>query len=298
MAVKVKKRRDEVVVGALLVVTLVLGLGGTLWIARGGLSRGYAMFAKFPWGAGLKQGQPVLLAGVNIGFVSDVQLVPDGTLLVNMTIKSNYKIPINSTATVEANGIFGDQLIAVTPVRATTEFLPERDTIPTGVSAPGIPDLLAKGDSIAKNVNLLTANLRSEFVDSGGIKQIRGAINDMTRLLTQITTVVTTQSRELTTTQEQVRTLLASVDEGKIDSTLTNVRAASANLEKMSRGLDSTRLQVNALIDKVNNGKGSISLLLNDPTLHTKLVGVSAQLDSLIADIKKNPRKYINLKIF
>ena len=166
------------------------------------------------------------------------------------------------------------------------------------MGSPGIGDILAKGDSITRNVNLLTANIRSEFVDSGGVRQIRVLLSDMTKLMAQVTSVVTVQSRELTTTQQQVRNLMASVDSGKIDSTLVNVRSASANLEKMSRGLDSTRLQVNALIDKVNNGKGSISLLLNDPTLHTKLLGVSSQLDSLIADIKQHPRKYINLKIF
>lgn len=48
------KRRDEVSVGALFIITIALGLAGTLWIARGGLSSGYEMYAKFPWGAGLK----------------------------------------------------------------------------------------------------------------------------------------------------------------------------------------------------------------------------------------------------
>lgn len=279
-------------------ITFALLIGGALWIARGGLTTGYEMYSKFPWGAGLKQGQPVLLAGVNIGFVSGVELVPDGTLLVTMNIKKDYKIPINSTATVEANGIFGDQLIAVTPVRATTQYMPENDTIPTGVSAPGISDLMAKGDSIARNVNLLTGNIRAEFVDSGGMKEIRAAVRDMSKLMHDISKVVVVQSEELTKTQKQAQRLLAIVDSAKIDSTLINVRSASANIEKMSRGLDSTRLQVNALINKVNSGNGSIALLLNDRALYDRLNGLSLRIDSLIIDLKNNPKKYINLKIF
>jgi phospholipid/cholesterol/gamma-HCH transport system substrate-binding protein len=291
------KRRDEVVVGALLVVTLVLGLGGTLWIARGGLSRGYEMYAKFPWGAGLKQGQPVLLAGVNIGFVSNVDLVPDGTLLVVMSIKKDYRIPINSKATVEANGIFGDQLIALTPLRATTQYLPEKDTIPTGVGSPGIGDLLSKGDSITVDVKALTANLRTEMVDSGGIKQVRHAIGDLTKLMAQLTSIVGEQSKQLTT-QVQLRRTLAAVDSGKIDSTLTNFRTTSANLEKLTRSLDTTRTQVNALITKASTGNGSLALLLNDRTTFDRVNGLLGQLDSLVADIKKNPKKYINLRVF
>lgn len=292
------KRRDEVSVGALFIVTLVLGLGGTLWIARGGLSRGYEMFAKFPWGAGLKVGQPVLLAGVNIGFVSDVDLDPNGTLLVNMSIKKDYRIPINTTATVAANGIFGDQLIALTPLRATTQYLPEKSTIPTGISAPGIADLVAKGDSITKNVNVLTSSLRSEFVDSGGIREIRGLVKDMAKLMTQVANVAAHQDKELTATQAQLRRTVAMIDSAKIDSTLVNIRSASANLNKITRDLDSTRLQVNALINKASSGTGSVALLLNDRKMYDNLLGLSSQLDSLVADIKKNPKKYINLRIF
>lgn len=292
------KRRDEVSVGALFIVTLVLGLGGTLWIARGGLSRGYEMFAKFPWGAGLKVGQPVLLAGVNIGFVSDVDLDPNGTLLVNMSIKKDYRIPINTTATVAANGIFGDQLIALTPLRATTQYMPEKSTIPTGISAPGIADLVAKGDSITKNVNVLTSSLRSEFVDSGGIREIRGLVKDMAKLMTQVANVAAHQDKELTATQAQLRRTVAMIDSAKIDSTLVNIRSASANLNKITRDLDSTRLQVNALINKASSGTGSVALLLNDRKMYDNLLGLSSQLDSLVADIKKNPKKYINLRIF
>lgn len=293
------KRRDEISVAALTIITLVLAFGGALWIARGGLSRGYDMFAVFPWGAGLKQGQPVLLAGVNIGFVSAVELDPNGTLLVKMTIKRDYKIPINSTATVEANGIFGDQLVAVTPVRATTEYMPQNDTIPTGVSAPGIASLMAKGDSITRNVNLLTASINREMVDSGGIKQIRLLMNDMTKLMAQVTSVVAVQSKELSTTQTQIRKLISSVDSAKIDSILVNGRAASANIEKLTRALDSTRVGVNGIIAKVNNGDGTAAQLLNDKgQLYGRLNTVLAQLDSVMADLKKNPKKYINLKIF
>jgi phospholipid/cholesterol/gamma-HCH transport system substrate-binding protein len=292
------KRRDEVVVGALLVVTLVLGLGGTLWIARGGLSRGYEMYAKFPWGAGLKQGQPVLLAGVNVGFVSEVELVPDGTLLVKLSVRKEYKIPIGSTATVEANGIFGDQLIALTPVRATTQFLPEKDTIPTGVGSPGIANLLSKGDSITNDVKAMTSRIRTEFVDDGGIKDIRKTMLELTKLVAQLGVVVTEQSNQLTTTQLQVRKTLASIDPAKVDSIMTNMRSASANAEKLTLAIDSTRIEVNGLIRKVNTGPGTVGKFMNDPAVYDRLDKLLARVDSITTDFQKNPRKYINLKVF
>ena len=57
------KRRDEVLVGVFLMAAVAIGLLGTLWLVRGGLSSGYPLYAKFAWGQNLKPGQPVLLAG-------------------------------------------------------------------------------------------------------------------------------------------------------------------------------------------------------------------------------------------
>jgi len=62
------KKRDDVLVGLVMAVAIIIAIVGSLWLAHGGLSKGYALYAKFPWSSGLKQGQPVLLAGVNVNF--------------------------------------------------------------------------------------------------------------------------------------------------------------------------------------------------------------------------------------
>jgi phospholipid/cholesterol/gamma-HCH transport system substrate-binding protein len=292
------KRRDEVLVGLLLIVAVITALGGTIWIARGGLASGYPMYARFPWGAGLKPGQPVLLAGVQVGFVDRVELIPDGTLGVTMQLQSEYKVPQGTTATVQANGIFGDQLIALTPVRATTASLPEGDTIPVGISTPGIPQLISRGDSIAVNALALSTSVRTAFVDSGGIDDIRATIAQLTRLVAQISTVTAEQSRQLTATQAALRRTIASIDSAKVDSTVTNLRAASANLEQLSRDFGATNLKVQGVIDKAGTGEGTVAKLLNDGALYARLDTTLRRVDSLMIDLKANPRKYINLRIF
>ena len=63
------KRTNEVLVGITATAALILAVVGSLYLARGGLQPGYKLFAKFTWGAGLKQGQPVLLSGAFADFV-------------------------------------------------------------------------------------------------------------------------------------------------------------------------------------------------------------------------------------
>lgn len=292
------KRRDEVLVGLLLMVALALALGGTIWIARGGLAKGYTMHARFPWGAGLKQGQPVLLAGVQVGFVDKVALIPDGTLDVTLQVQDQYRIPSGTTASVEANGIFGDMLIALTPVKGIEGKMAEGDTIPTGAGSPGVAQLLEKGDSIALNVRALSDEARRQFVDSGGVREVRQTVADLTKLVAQLSTVAAEQSRQLTLTQSQLRKTLSSVDSATVDSTLVNLRATSASFEQLSRDFRETNTQVQSLLQKVNTGPGTAGRLMNDPAVYARVDTLLARLDSLAIDLKKNPRKYINLKIF
>lgn len=292
------KRRDELLVGLLLFVGIVIALGGTIWIARGGLSKGYPMYSRFPWGAGLKQGQPVLLAGVQVGFVQQVELIPDGTIVVTYQVQDEFKIPTGTTATVEANGIFGDMLIALTPVKGVEGKMASGDTIPTGAGSPGVAALLSKGDSIALNVRALSDEARLQYVEGGGVKDSRQMIADLTKLVAQLSRVTAEQSRQLTLTQAQLRKTLSSVDSAKVDSTLVNLRATSASFEQLSKELSATNSQVQGLITKVNSGPGTAGKLMNDPAVYARVDTLLARMDSLMIDIKANPRKYINLKIF
>jgi phospholipid/cholesterol/gamma-HCH transport system substrate-binding protein len=111
-------------------------------------------------------------------------------------------------------------------------------------------------------------------------------INDLTKLVAQIGSVAAEQSRQLTQTQESLRKTLASIDSVKIDSTLTNVRAASASLEQLSRDLKETNLQVQGTITKVNIGNGTVGKLMNDPAVYARVDSLLAHMDSLILDIK------------
>ena len=106
------KRRDEVTVGILLTVAVIVLIVGTLWLVRGQMRRGYPLFARFTWGHSLKQGQSVVLAGVTVGYVADVRLNPDGLLDVDLVVQNKYKIPKTAMAEVYPVGIFGDVIVA------------------------------------------------------------------------------------------------------------------------------------------------------------------------------------------
>ena len=292
------KTRDEVLVGLVVTVAVVLTVLGSLWLARGGLSKGYPLYAKFPWGAGLKQGQPVLLVGVNTGYVDEVDLHQDGTLVTTLRIQKNYQVPITSKATVVPNGIFGDMAIALTPSKPDPRAFKPGDTVPIGPSTPGIAELTSKADSVMRSVNAITTALQHEMVATGGIRDLRNTIAATNRLVNDFTTIANEQSRQLSATMTSLRRATGAIDPAKVDSTVKNFRTASANLAEISSQIRETSGKLDAILAKVDSGPGSAAKLINDPGAYNDVRGLLQRMDSLLADIKKNPKRYINVKIF
>ena len=68
-----------------------------------------------------------------------------------------------------------------------------------------------------------------------------------------------------------------------IDATVDNVNQLTANLSQFSKQL--------------NDKNSSLGLLTSDPELYNRITQVSADIDSLLVDIKKNPKRYISIKL-
>ena len=291
------KGRNQVLVGLFLTIALIIGVAGTIWLVRGGLSGGYPLYSVFRWGANLRVGQPVRLAGVQVGYVGDVLLRDDGTLLVVMQIEEGRGIPRNARALVQSVGIFGDAEIAFAATPSAQKYT-EGDTIPSGTPAPGIPEVTAKADSVATVAVDVSKELQTQLVDSGGLRDIRRTLAETTRLVAQLTAISAEQSRQLTLTQQQVRRTLASVDSAKVDSTVSNLRATSANVTALTDSLRITTARVNATLALLQNGQGTAGKLLTDTLLYRDVRSLVSRIDSLTADFQRRPRKYINLEIF
>jgi phospholipid/cholesterol/gamma-HCH transport system substrate-binding protein len=292
------KRRDEVLVGILLTIGVIIAVAGTIWLVRGGFSRGYPLYARFNWGAGVKQGQAVRLAGVQIGVVSDVELDPRGTILITMSIEKDYHVPRNSQAAVVPVGIFGDQEVALTPAEPSPIFFNAGDSVPPAPPSVGIPQLTARADTISQRIDDLAKSVQLELVQAGGIADLRKSLASVAELTRSLNAVTAEQSKQLSLTLTRFRNTAAAIDSVQLDSTVRNLQETTRNLAEFTDSLGATSHQLNLVFQKINQGDGSLGKLLNDPGLYGDLRRLTTRLDSLTLDFKQHPRKYINLKIF
>jgi len=297
------KRRNEVSVGILITVAVVVLVLGTLWLARGKLKAGYPLYTRFAWGQNLKQGQPVLLAGVSVGYVGDVNLRRNGYLDVMLRIDDQYTVPKGSTAAVKPVGIFGDVAVALTPPAKVPEasYAPG-DTVPPGPASADIGQIMSRVDTIGVTLSLLMRSLQQQIIEAGTLKDINRTVASTAALSVQLQKVLAEQNQNLTQTMESFRSAAGHLsniaDSAQIDAAIRNLRQTSENGARLVANLDSTNTEIRKLVALAQNGNGTVGKLLTDTTLYNDTHRLLRQLDSLIADIKANPKKYINVRIF
>ena len=91
-----------------------------------------------------------------------------------------------------------------------------------------------------------------------------------------VTTKIDTVSANLVALSAQLKQL-------PLSSTMDNVNEVTANLVRFS--------------NQLNDQSSTLGKLTNDPELYNRLNRVTADIDSLILDIKKNPKRYISIKL-
>jgi phospholipid/cholesterol/gamma-HCH transport system substrate-binding protein len=93
---------------------------------------------------------------------------------------------------------------------------------------------------------------------------------------------------------------------GNLDAVSSKLSRGEGSLGKMLaddtlyKRLDALTARLDSLAGRMEKGDGSLAKLMNDPEFYDNLNGAAKDARSLIADVKKNPSKYlrVQLKVF
>ncbi len=198
-----------------------------------------------------------------------------------------------------------------------------------GAVLPDIAQLTTVAGGIAGNVASVAERVRTAFDDSAA-KELRSSIRNFSTLSRDLATAVRTQSRNLDSIAVHVRSSVADLSRtsaairattGRVDSATSsgeianivketerataNLRAASARINDLTISLRESEANLRGVIaksdsvmGKVNRGEGTIGLLVNDPSLYRNSDSLLVDLRSLIADFRKDPKRYFALRVF
>jgi phospholipid/cholesterol/gamma-HCH transport system substrate-binding protein len=327
-------RRNEVVVGTVLILAILLIVFSTFWMQ--GLRFGSEereVRARFTEVSQLLVGSNVKFRGVPIGRVERIDLEQGGAaVIVTMTIDADVALPQDPGVMLAPESLFGDwQAEIVSRDRfATYEFAePLESGMLPGYTLPDMSRLTAVADEIASNLATISNRVELAFTEETALN-VREAIENIQRASSELAVLVSSQqvaiegvSENLERTSEAagqaaqtMQRAFAEVESaiagGRLLNIVSNVERTSARTDSLvavlvdaSRELrrtavsaDSTFRQISTIATGIERGEGTLGMLLRDTALYVGLVETNAEVQTLLRDIRRNPRRNLTLTIY
>ncbi|TFD97407.1 MCE family protein [Dysgonomonas capnocytophagoides] len=248
---------------------------------------------------GLTLSSPVILNGYQVGLVYSMELdqQEENKVAVVLNLDKGVKITKGSKIKLDVS-LMGSATVIIDKNPETQELYTSSDRIPgirqlgmmesmSQTVLPQVGNLIPKIDSILSGVQLLVTN---------------PALAQSLQNVNVITSELTTASRQL----NQMMTVM-NKDIPKLANNMTTVSSDLAQVsgqfktmdfQKSYQLIDSTLQNIQALTNKLNSKDNSVGLLMNDRQLYDSLVSTMGNASLLLKDVKENPSKYINVKVF
>jgi phospholipid/cholesterol/gamma-HCH transport system substrate-binding protein len=239
---------------------------------------GYRLHARFSNVQELKAGDPVRMAGVEIGRVEQISFA-DNKVDVAMRVREKANIRTDSKASIRFVGLMGQNYVSVSFGSPTAPRL-AADKLMETVEQPDLTTVLAKLDSVATGVEGLTKNFSGDSINN---------------LLGPFTDFLKENNPRLSAILANLQTVSSQIAQGKgtvgkliNDDQLYNVALSTVtNLNTTADELKLTIGQARNVVDQINQGQGTLGRLTKDDSLFVEATNAVTNLREIFQKINK-----------
>ncbi len=296
------------------------------------------LVARFRDVGNVKVGANVVLRGVRSGRIEALELAPNGWVEMRMRIDPNVELPPDPVVLLNESSLFGEWQATIlgrdglprdeNVARQIAEADRGGGRLP-GATLPDIAQLTAVAGRIAGDVASVAERVEVAF-DERAARELRSSIRNFAELSAALAETVKEESKHvrsmssevnrgvdyLVSASRDVKAISARVDSstarGEVRQIVEDAAVAARELRETSRRLLEISGRVgqseerihrfvansDSVMAKINRGEGSLGLLVNDPSLYRSADSTLRELQGLIVDMKRNPKKYVNVRVF
>lgn len=258
--------------------------------------------------SGLASACPVYANGFKVGTVNRIIFNYENgdEIVLALDLDEKFNLPEGSFAAIVPS-LMGGTTVELT-LGKSGKICQPGDTIFGGVDGgilskaadlmPTIQNMMPKLDSILARVNTLLQDTALDMT----VENVGAISSQLKSTTSQLNTMMASINRELPGLMQGAKSSLKNIDD--LTDNL-NSAVSKVDLEKTIANIDATLANVKSVTDKLSSDKGTLGALMNDRSLYnnlnTSMQSLNSTLrstDSLVTDLKSNPKRYVHFSVF
>jgi phospholipid/cholesterol/gamma-HCH transport system substrate-binding protein len=260
----------------------------------------YSLKTHFTNVGGLRTGNNVRYAGIEVGTVKTIDIINDTTVEVTMLIGRKMKTVIrkNALASLGADGLMGNKVVNIVPITGDADLAVDGDLLVSRRSVE-FDDILRTLASTGDNINIITGDLKQTVArinnskalwkllsDSGLAINLRKASGNLERATVNavsMTKDVQEIIADVKAGNGPVGTILRdTVMAESLKFSVNQLKEIANNASSLANDLDSIALSINKAVEE---GPGTVNLVLKD-------TAVSGNIRRTLANVEKGTASF------
>ena len=256
-------------------------------------SRNIPYYVAYPEISGIQTATPVTIQGVKVGTVTAIGFDPSVSrdVVLQLTVRRSFRIPRDSKARIYSDGFMGGKAIAT----ETRDMLAAAGT--------ELADVKERLTRVMDNLSVTLESVNAVLKDNKG--NIDGTLTHLNSISGNMDAVLAAEKGSLRTAIDNIGKFSTALGENseRFSSMIANLdrfsqQLTEADIDSLSLGLRTTLGELNRTVARINEGKGTVGRLMNDPRLYESLETASANLAALLEDLKAHPKRYVHFSLF
>ncbi len=244
----------------------------------------------------IEKGNSVFYRGVRVGRVDNLIINTEG-VIVELLISQKLDIREDAIFIIKESDMMGTRVIDIIPGKSNSVV--DAFTVYRGRALPGLSDLVSNLNVLSGQIENIMLKLDIHDNLLGRIDNVLALTENSFQLVSEI--LQDAQEKEIITAFVELKQLSLSFQKILNDNS-DNLDTAFKQANYTLTGIDSFLVQMNIVLDSFNkqleNKDSNLNKVLNDDQLYKNLLKTTQEMEFLLNDIKKNPRKYFKFSIF
>jgi phospholipid/cholesterol/gamma-HCH transport system substrate-binding protein len=320
MGDKKKANTRKVLIGFSFIAAIVIFIWGYNFLRSKNLfKQDTTYYGSYTKVNGLIKANPIVINGLRIGQVKDIYFNPNmsGDIIVVMDLSTNFPIPKNSIAHIFSSDLMGSKAIEI-KLGNSSDLLQEGDTLRTSIEGglmeevnASVQPIKAKAENLLASIDTLVIAFQSIFNKSArdNLKQsfadIEQTFANLQNTTSNLDTLVVTESTTISSILSNIDSIALTLKNNRhsFQNIIQNFEVISDSLAESEipatfDRLNSTLAEMESIIAKINEGQGTLGMLVTQDSLYNELNRSAVALDSLLNDVRKNPKRYVKFSLF